>query len=160
MAIMKQIFLLLIGLAGVRGMYTSSEAGDSVPFTSVKTPRSWVSADVQTYRIVTEGNWSQYYSSPPAGADFAKCIYVVTSRGSQPNPGFRIKILTITQEKEKIHVSVELLQPDPNREYVQMIVTPAAVVEIEKKQLQPLPQYEFIFTDQRGRQLATQTITP
>jgi hypothetical protein len=160
MAITKLFCLLLMALSGAGEATINDAADNSITFTSIQNAREWILGDERSYRVVSESNWREYYSNPPVGADFGKYIYIVASRGSQPNPGYRIRIAAISQEKEKIHVFVELLQPDPGMEYMQVIVTPTAVAAIEKTQLRPFPKYEFLFTGQSGLLITAKTLTP
>jgi hypothetical protein len=37
-------------------------------------------------------------------------------------------------------------------------VTPIAVAEVKKKQLEPYSRLEFVFTDQEGRQIGTEKV--
>jgi hypothetical protein len=155
---MKYILCLfiLLSTAKVNCMGVDNESDKPVVYASVTTPNLWDIGDRQAYLVITDQNWSKYYPKPPAGSDFANSIYVVASMGMQPNPGHRIKILQIKQQKERIIVTVELLQPEPKKVYAQMIVTPIAVAEVKKKQLEPYHRLEFVFTDQKGREIATE----
>jgi len=157
---MKQILCLLILLstAKVICMGVDDESDKPVVYASVTTPNLWDIGDRQAYLVITDKNWSKYYPNPPAGSDFANCIYVVASMGMQPNPGYRIKILQIKQQKERVVVSLELLGPEPKKAYAQVIVTPLAVAEVKKKQLEPYSRLEFVFTDQEGRQIGTEKV--
>jgi hypothetical protein len=156
----KQILCLLILLstAKVNCMGVDNESNKPVVYASVTTPNLWDIGDRQAYLVISDKNWSKYYPNKPAGSDFANCIYVVASMGMQPNPGHRIKILQIKQQEDRVVVSLELLGPEPKKAYVQMIVTPIAVAEVKKKQLEPYHRLEFVFTDQNGRDLATEKV--
>jgi len=131
-----------------------SEVTKSIAFQSVPNPEEWSTGDKPAYLVVTEKNWSAYYSSPPKGSNFATCIYVVASWGVKPNPGYRIRILQVRQKKETLTIKVELMEPDPKKVYPQVIVRPIAVAEVPKANLQPYNLLSFVFTDQKGRQIA------
>lgn len=131
------------------------EATKRVPFRAVPNAEEWGLGDKPGYLVITEKNWSTYYSSPPKGADFTTSIYIVASLGMKPNPGYSIKILQLQQKKEKITVKVKLGEPDPDKVYAQVIVHPIAVVEVSKANLQPYNMLSFIFTDQKGREITT-----
>jgi len=136
-------------------MPSYSEESKSISFRAVPDPVQWSLGDKPAYLVVTEKNWSTYFSSPPKGSDFARYIYVVASLGMKPNPGYSIKITQLQQEKEKITVKVKLGEPDPQKFYAQVIVYPIAVVEVPKANLQPYTPFTFFFIDQKGRQIAT-----
>jgi len=52
-----------------------------VAFRAVPDPKQWGLGDEPAYLVVTEKNWSMYYSSPPRGADFDTYIYLVAFLG-------------------------------------------------------------------------------
>lgn len=132
-----------------------SEEGRRVAFRAVANPQLWSLAEKPAYLVMTEKNWSTYYSSPPQGSDFDKCIYIVASLGMKPNPGYRVRILQLQQEKEKIIIKAELGEPDPKKSYAQVMVYPIAVAEVPKANLQPYNLLTFVFIDQEGHQIAT-----
>jgi hypothetical protein len=136
-------------------MPIQSEVKKPIVFRDVPTPGEWAFGDRLSYLVVTDKNWTTYYSNPPQGSDFATCIYLVASLGVWPNPGYRIRILQIKQQNERITVSVELMEPDPKKFYPQVIVRPVAVAEIPKGNLQPYSLFDFVFTDQKGREITT-----
>jgi len=154
---MKKIWwLVILFLVAMEScMAVQSEVAKPVVFGDVPSPEEWAPGDKVAYLVVTDKNWSTYYSSPPKGSDFATYIYVVASLGMKPNPGYRVKILQIQQEKEKITVKVELGEPDPKKFYAQVMVYPIAVAEIPKTNLQKFDLLNFIFTDQKGREIAS-----
>lgn len=130
------------------------EARRVIPFHTVPERDQWVVSDEPAYLIVTEKNWSTYYSNPPRGSDFATFIYVVVSLGVKPNPGYSVKIRQLEQLKDRITVKVELKEPDPRKVYPQIIVHPVAVAEVAKADLEPRGMLDFVFIDQKGRQLS------
>lgn len=125
-----------------------------IPFHTLPDPDQWAFTDKPAYLVVTEKNWSNYYSDPPKGSNFATSIYVVVSLGVKPNPGYRVKIQRLEQMKERIVIKVELKEPDPRKVYPQIIVHPVSVAEVAKAGLEPRGVLEFVFIDQKGRQLA------
>ena len=149
------LFLLLLALAS---MASGNDEGKAVPFTAVRNARLWAVGERQMYAVVTGNNWSRYYSSSPQGADFSSGIYVVACMGLQPNPGYRIRILGISQNKEQVSVSVERLGPERGKAYAQMLVTPVAVAEVRLKDLEPSRQLVFTFRDQNGGRLAEEKV--
>lgn len=136
-------------------MLLHGEGTKPIAFRTVPNPEQWVFSDEPAYLVVTEKNWSQYYKSPPKGSDFATCIYIVASMGVKPNPGYKIRILQIQQQKDRVTIKVELGEPDPKRVYPQVIVRPCAVAEVAKADLQRYDLLRFVFTDQKGRQIST-----
>ncbi len=146
------IGLILLAIAGENTM--AANAGNPVPFSSVPAPRLWAINESESYLVVTARNWSKYYSTAPRNSDFAASIYVVASMGTQPNPGYRIRITQIVQEGERVVVTVERLRPDPGKIYAQMLVNPVAVAEVKRTDLQPHTAFEFAFVDPGGRSLA------
>ncbi len=132
----------------------AANVGKPIAFSTVSVPRTWARGDQAGYLVVTSANWSKLYSSVPAGADFANCIYVVAALGTRPNPGYRVRITGIAQEGDRVEVTVEELHPDPGGIYPQMLVSPVAAAEVKRKDLQPYPEYRFSFVDRNGRQLA------
>jgi hypothetical protein len=118
-----------------------------IVFGDVSYPEEWAFGDKLAYLVVTDKNWTTYYSNPPQGSDFATCIYMVASLGVRPNPGYRIRILQIKQQNERITVSVELMEPDPKKVYPQVIVRPIAVAEVPKGNLQPYYPLHFVFSN-------------
>lgn len=135
-------------------MPLDSEVIKPIVFSDVSYPEEWTPHDKLAYLVITDKNWSTYYSSPPRGSDFATTIYVIADLGMKPNPGYRIRILQIQQQKEVITVKVELMGPDPEKTYPQVMVRPIAVVEIPKASLQGYNLLDFIFIDQKGRKIA------
>lgn len=154
---MKRFWWLIISLSVTIGscMPIYSELTKPVVFRDVPYPEEWAFGDRLAYLVVTDKNWTTYYSNPPQGSDFATCIYLVASLGVRPNPGYRIRILQIKQQNERITVSVELMEPDPKKFYPQVLVHPIAVAEVSKANLQKFHLLNFVFTDQKGNQIAT-----
>ncbi|MDA8215095.1 MAG: protease complex subunit PrcB family protein [Nitrospiraceae bacterium] len=154
---MNRTWLLVIPLLIASGSYMPlhGEAAKPVVFRAMPDPEQWVFSDEPAYLVVTEKNWSRYYTSQPKGSDFANCIYIVASRGVKPNPGYRIRILQIQQQKDTITIKFELREPDLKKIYPQVIVRPCAVAEVVKADLQRYDLLRFVFTDQKGRQIAT-----
>lgn len=144
------IFLVSIG----SGMETHGGSAKRVAFRSLSEPELWAIGEKPLYLIVTEKNWSTHYANRPGG-DFAKNIYIVASLGMKPNPGHRIKILQIQQEKEKITIKTEIREPDPQKAYAQVLVHPIAVAEVPKANLPPYSFLTFVFTDQKGKEIAS-----
>jgi hypothetical protein len=136
-------------------MATQSEVTKPVVFSDVPYLEEWGPGDKLAYLVVTDKNWTTYYSTPPKGSDFDTCIYIVASLGVRPNPGYRIRILQIKQEKEVIRIIIELMEPDSDKPYPQVIVRPIAVAEVPKGNLQPYKLLDFVFTNQRGRLVTT-----
>ena len=131
-----------------------ANAGKPVAFSAVSTPRLWAIDDGARYVVVTAKNWSKYYSNAPKDSDFTTSVYVVASMGTRPNPGYRIRIVQIAQEGERVQVSVEELNPDPRGMYPQVLVNPTAVVEVKRKDLEPHPVLDFAFVNQSGQPIA------
>ncbi len=131
-------------------------AGRAVAFEAVAVPNNWSVGNRQANLVITDRNWSRHYSSPPPGADFANYIYIVASMGQRPNPGYRIRILRIRQQNEKVTISLERLAPERGKAYAQMMVTPIAVAAVKKADLQPSEGLKFLFTDQNGRPITTE----
>lgn len=151
---MNRIWYLLILLVMAKENVMVANASKPVAFSSVSAPRLWAIDDRAEYIVVTGKNWSKYYSSPPKDADFATSVYVVASMGTRPNPGYRIRIVQISQEGERVQVSVEQLNPDPKGMYPQVLVNPVAVAEVMRKDLQPYPALDFAFVTQTGQPIA------
>ena len=124
-----------------------------VRFRLLANSNPWVVSDAATYLVVIDKNWSNYYSSVPPGSDFATYIYLVASRGVKPNPGYRIRIMEVRQLKDTVTIKLELKEPDPRKVYPQIIVHPVAVTEIAKGDLEPCDILNFVFIDQKGREL-------
>ncbi len=143
--------LILLALAAEDCMV--ADASTPVAFSPVTVPRLWAIDDRAEYMVVTAKNWSNYYPAPPKDADFASCIYVVASLGTRPNPGYRVRIVRIAQEADRVEVSVEQLNPDPKGIYAQVLVNPIAVAEVKRKDLQRYPVLDFVFANQSGRQI-------
>jgi hypothetical protein len=154
---MKKIWwLVILFLVAMEScMPLHSKVTKPVVFRDVSDPGEWAIGDKLAYLVVTDKNWSTYYSSPPKGSDFATCIYVIASLGVRPNPGYRIRILRIQQERDVIRIIVELMEPDPKKVYPQVLVHPIAVAEVPKANLQKFDLLNFVFTDQKGRQIST-----
>ena len=151
---MKRTWCILFLLVMAKESYIMANASMPVPFSTVSAPRLWAVDDRAGYTVVTGKNWSKYYSSPPKDADFTASLYVVASMGTQPNPGYRIRIAQISQEEERVQVTVEKLNPDPKAIYPQVIVNPIAVAEVKRKDLQPHAALVFAFVTQGGELLA------
>ncbi|MBI2287386.1 MAG: protease complex subunit PrcB family protein [Chloroflexi bacterium] len=128
-----------------------------VAFRAMPNPEQWTTGDEPAYLVVTEKNWSVYYSRPPEGADFDTYIYLVASLGVKSNPGYGIRILRVERLKDRITTKVELKEPDPKRIYPQMIVHPIVVARVAKVNLEPGGLLSFVFVDQK-EQLASLTI--
>ena len=142
--------LLVVGIS----MTSRSETVTSIAFRAVSNPQPWTPGDKPSYLVVTEKNWFSYYSNQPKGADFAANIYVIASLGLRPNPGYTVRILQLQQRSEVITVRLELGEPAPNKFYIQVMVKPIAVVEVSKTNLQPNQVLTFLFTDQKGNEIA------
>jgi hypothetical protein len=151
----KEIFWLAVILCAAvsNAVPSHSEHMKSVDFSAVPNPEAWVPGEKSENLVVTKKNWSLYYASPPEGADFDACVYVVAYLGVKPNPGYKIKILQIERRGESVKISLELSQPEPKKAYAQVIVQPIAVVKIPKTGFGPYKQLDFVFVDQKGRQL-------
>jgi len=154
---MKRIgWLVVLSLVVMEGCVPIfSEVTKPIVFRDVPTPEEWAFGDRLSYLVVTDKNWTTYYSNPPQGSDFATCIYLVASLGVRPNPGYRIRILQIKQQNERITISLELVEPDPKKVYPQVIVRPIAVAEVPKGNLQPYDPLHFVFSDPKGREITT-----
>jgi hypothetical protein len=155
---MKRICCILVVLVMAKESLIMANASKPVPFSLVSAPRLWAIDDKTEYTVVTGKNWSKYYSSKPEDADFAASLYVVASMGTRPNPGYRIRILQISQEGERVQVTVEQLNPDPKGIYPQVLVNPIAVAEVKRKDLQPYPALVFAFVTQSGQPFAEVTV--
>ena len=151
---MNRIWFVLVLAVIAKESFIMASASTPVAFSAVSTPRPWAVDDRAEYIVVTGKNWSKYYSSAPQGADFASSIYVVASMGTQPNPGYRIRIVQISQEGQRVQVTVERLNPDPKGMYPQVLVNPVAVAEVKRKDLESRPVLEFAFVGQNGQSLA------
>jgi len=151
---MKRIWFILILLVVAKENYMAANMSKPVAFSAVSVPRLWAIDDRAEYIVVTAKNWSKYYSSPPKDSDFTTSVYAVASMGTRPNPGYRIRIVQIAQEGERVQVSVEELNPDPKGIYPQMLVNPIAVAEVKRKDLQSYPVLDFVFVNQNGRSIA------
>lgn len=152
--VMRRIWPFLILLLMAKENCMVANASKPVPFSVVSAPRLWAVGAGAEYTVVTAKNWSKYYSNPPKDADFATSVYVVVSMGTRPNPGYRIRIVEITQEGERIQVTVEQLNPDPRGIYPQVLVNPVAVAEVKRMDLQPYPVMDFSFVNQSGQSVA------
>jgi hypothetical protein len=135
-------------------MPSHGEVATRIAFRIVSNPEQWALGDEPAYLVVTEKNWSRYYSSPPAGSNFATFIYLVASLGLKPNPGYSVTIRQLERVKDSLTVKVELKEPEPGKVYPQVIVRPVAVAEVAKADLEPGGMLDFVFIDQKGRQLA------
>jgi hypothetical protein len=142
--------LLVLGIS----MTSHSEITGSIPFHAVSNPQPWALGDKPSYLVITEKNWPSHYSSQPKGADFTANIYVVASLGLKPNPGYTVRIFQLQQLGEVINVKLELGEPAPNKFYIQVMTRPIAVAEVPKANLQSLKQLRFVFSDQKGKELA------
>jgi len=152
---MKRIWYILVLLVMTKESFMMANPSKPVPFLALSAPRAWAVGDRAQYIMVTGKNWSNYYSKQPENADFAASIYVVVSIGTRPNPGYRIRIVQISQEGARIQVTVEQLNPDRGMMYPQVLVNPTAVAQVKKKDLQPNPGLDVEFVDQSGQHLAT-----
>ena len=135
-------------------MLFPSEATKTIPFHAVSEPDQWLVSDKPAYLVVTEKNWSSYYSSLPRSSDFANSIYVVASLGIKPNPGYAVRIRQLKRVEERITVEVELKEPERRKVYPQIIVHPIAVAEVAKADIEQHNMLNFVFRDQQGGQLA------
>ena len=151
---MKRIWCILVLLVMAKESSIMANASTPVPFSAVSAPRLWAINDTAAYIVVTGKNWSKHYSSKPKDADFAKSIYVVASMGTQPNPGYRVRIVQVSQEGDRVQITVEQLNPDPKSMYPQVLVNPVAVAEVKRQDLQPYPVLLFAFVTQSGQPLA------
>lgn len=134
--------------------YGCGDMAKPVRFRLVTDSVSWVSSNEAVYLVVTDKNWSNYYSTRPLGSDFTNNIYLVASRGVKPNPGYAIKILEVKQFSNTITIKVEVKDPDPKKMYAQVLVHPIAVAQVAKADLGPPNLLNFIFVGQKGSQLA------
>ncbi len=150
---MKRIWYILFLLVIAKETFIMANPNKTVPFSTPAAPRLWTTGDTAQYIVVTGKNWSKYYANRPENADFAASIYVVASMGTQPNPGYRIRIVQISQDGAQIQVTLEKRNPDRGMMYPQVLVNPTAVAEIKKKDLQPYPAMEVEFVDQTGQHL-------
>jgi hypothetical protein len=135
-------------------MPSPGEVAKGVAFRTVPNPEQWALGDEPAYLVVTEKNWSGYYSSPPSGSDFTTFIYLVASLGLKPNPGYSVTIRQLERVEDSLTVKVELKEPEPGKVYAQVIVHPVSVAEVAKVSLVPRNLSSFIFVDQEGKQLA------
>jgi hypothetical protein len=154
---MKRIWrLIILSLIVLEScMPLPREATRRIPFRDVSEPALWTVDERPAYLIVTEGNWSAYYSNPPAGSDFHSFIYVVVSLGMKPNPGYTVRIEQIERVQDMVTVKVDIKQPDPRKIYPQVIVHPTAVAQVAKADLEPGGLLNLVFTDQNGQRLTT-----
>lgn len=143
--------VLFLGLT----VASNSEVTKPITFHPLPNPQTWALGDKPYYLVITEKNWPSHYLSQPKGADFTANIYVVVSLGLKPNPGYTVRILQLQQQGEVINVKLELGEPDPNKFYIQVMVKLITVAEVPKVNLQLLEQLSFVFTDQKGKELAT-----
>ena len=127
-----------------------------VAFHTVADPEQWTVSNEPACLVVTEKNWSTYYSSPPGSSDFANYIYLVASLGLKPNPGYTVRVLRVERLKDSVTIIVELKEPDPRKAYPQILVRPVAVAKVAKADLEPRGTLDFAFIDQKGRQLFRQ----
>ena len=133
---------------------SNGEVTKSITFHPLPNPQPWTLRDKPSYLVITEKNWLSHYSSQPKGVDFTANIYIVASLGLRPNPGYTVRILQLQQHVEVINVKLELGEPAPNKFYIQVMVKPIAVVEVSKTNLQPNQVLTFLFTDQKGNEIA------
>ena len=131
-------------------MPSHGEVAKGVAFRIVPNPEQWALGNEPAYLVVTEKNWSRYYSSPPSGSNFATFIYLVASLGLKPNPGYSVTIRQLERVKDSLTVKVELKEPEPGKVYPQVIVRPVAVAEVAKADLEPGGMLDFVFIDQKG----------
>jgi hypothetical protein len=136
-------------------MVSNSDITNPVTFHLLANPQTWALGDKPSYLVVTEKNWSSHYSNQPRGADFTANIYIVASLGLKPNPGYTVRILQLQQQGEVINVKLELGEPDQNKVYIQVMVTPITVAEVPKANLKCLKPLSFVFINQKGKELAT-----
>jgi len=115
---------------------------------------SWRVEDGPKYLVVTEKNWTSFYSKPPTSADFAGNIYFVASLGTKPTPAYTIKLLAISQLGDEVKISLELEEPEPGKFYPQVMVYPIVVAEVARSQLPQGKLLSFVFVDQKGTLLA------
>jgi hypothetical protein len=151
---MKRIWYILVLLVMTKESFMMANPSKPVPFSVVSAPRVWAMGDSARYIVVTGKNWSKYYASQPENTDFASSVYVMASMGTQPNPGYRIRIVQITQEDARVQVTVEQRNPDPGMMYPQVLVNPTAVAVVKRTDLQSFPELAFAFVTQSGQHLA------
>ena len=142
--------MLIIGMT----VASDSEVAKVINFHPLSNPQPWTLGDKPAYLVVTERNWPSHYSRQPKGANFTANIYIVASLGLKPNPGYTVRILQLQQQGEVINVTLELVEPDPNKFYIQVMVKPIEVAEVPKASLPPLKPLSFVFVDQQGKELA------
>lgn len=157
---MKRVWWLFVPLLLLLGgcMPFHGETARIVPFHTVRDQEQWIVSDERAYLVVTERNWSTYYSNLPRGSNFAAFIYVVASLELKPNPGYTVRVSQLEQVRDRITVKIELKEPDPRRVYPQIIVHPIAVAEVRKVDLEPRGMLNFVFVDQKGHELGTLTV--
>ncbi len=151
-------WLYLVSLLLVMISYVAAcKTGEAklIPFRTLPNTAQWLISDQPTYLILTQKNWSTYYSTPPPYSNFADCIYIVASRGVKPNPGYTIRIVKISQLKKEVTIKLELREPDPKKVYPQILVHPITVAEVAKSDLKELNLLTFIFVNEKGQEIAT-----
>ncbi len=151
-------WLVILLLAMLESCMPSGEVPRAIAFRSVLSPEQWLPGDEPTYLVVTQKNWSAYYTTPPNGADFITYVYLVASLGVKPNPGYSIKIDRVEQLKDTVNIRVKVGQPDPRKVYPQVIVRPIAAAKVAKADLERRNLLAFVFVDQKGQQLGTMRI--
>ena len=153
---MKRFWWLAIVLIAVMESCMPSSGGSPRPvaFDTLSSTSPWALGDRVAYLLVTDKNWSAYYSAEPAGSDFGTYVYLVASIGMKPNPGYGVEFLGLHQVNSEITVSLKLSEPEAGKVYAQVIVYPIAVARIRKADLGRYDSLNAIFVDQNGKQIA------
>ncbi len=152
------VFLIIAANWSRPTMSMETEQAKAVPYSITPVPSVWAVGDKPAYLVITGKNWSEFYATPPNGADFSTSIYIVAYMGVQPNPGYRIRIAQIRQDGNMIQVSIERLRPAPKQVYPQVLVHPVAVAEVKKTSLRPKGTLNFSFVDQTKQRIAQLTV--
>jgi hypothetical protein len=146
------VSLMLIIMSGMLSCVTTGSR--PIDFRTLTDTQSWRIGEGSNYLVVTEKNWSSFYSKPPASANFASNIYFVASLGTKPNPSYTIKLSSISQVGDEIKISLELGEPEPGKFYPQVIVYRIIIAEVAKSQLPQGKLLNFVFVDQNETSLA------
>ncbi len=158
---MKMLWRLIAVLTLIGGLEMSgcNNSSGSLSFKEPKEPQAWaILSDQPVYAVVTETDWTKYYSTRPPQADFKEKFYIVATLDPKPNPGYRISITSINQTGSSLQVRLKLDEPDPKVAYAQVIVRPTAVAEARIDALKQRGKLNFEFLDQKGSTLARMDI--
>ena len=154
---MKMLWRLIAVLTLIGGLAMSGcrSSRGGLPFTDPEAPQAWaILADQPAYAVVTDNNWTKYYTARPSQADFKEKFYIVATWGLKPNPGYKVSIISIEQSVSTLQVKLKQEEPDPKMAYVQVIVRPTAVAEVSIGALKQRGSLTFEFLDQKGSTLA------